>query len=330
MLRTYFLAADGTLLKNLDRMSLRQALESRKGVLWVDLEDPLPEEVEILGPAVFDFHPLAIEDCLQSQSRPKIDDYDDYLYLVFHAWKKEPTSEEEGGPGRVRLEEVDFFLGKNYVVSYHVEPRASRSALADKVEKDARLVLGHGSDMLLHQILDLMVDKYTVVVDTVDDRVDDLELEILESPTDETLKKILVLKKDLQELFRTIRHQRDVMSSLCREGHPMISKKARTFFRDVYDHVVRVHDTVEGLRDEVAGARDAYLSMISVRMNSVMKGLSLVATIILPLTFVTGIYGMNFAHMPLLEHPAGFWLTCGMMTGLGGLMYAWFRKQGWT
>jgi len=322
MLRTFFLAADGTLLKDLDRMSLRQALESRKGVLWVDLEDPAPEETEILGPAVFDFHPLAIEDCLHSQSRPKIDDYDEYLFLVFHAWKKE-------GEG-VRLEEIDFFLGRNYVVSYHVEPRASRSALADKIEKDPKLVLGHGSDMLLHQILDLMVDKYTMVVDTLDDRVDALEEEILENATEETLKKVLVLKKDLQELFRTIRHQRDVTSSLCREGHPIISKKARTFLRDVYDHVVRVHDTVEGLRDEVAGARDAYLSMVSVRMNSVMKGLSLVATIILPLTFVTGVYGMNFHHMPLLDHPVGFWITCGMMAGLAVVMYAWFRKRGWA
>jgi magnesium transporter len=322
VLRTYFLAADGTLLKDLDRMSLRQALESRKGVLWVDLEDPSPEEIEILGPAVFDFHPLAIEDCLHSQSRPKVDDYDDYLYLVFHAWKRD-------GEG-VRLEEVDFFLGKNFVVSYHVEPRASRSALADKVEKDAKLVLGHGSDLLLHQILDLMVDKYTVVVDSVDERVDAVEEEILENPTDETLKKVLALKKDLQELFRTIRHQRDVMSSLCREGHTVITKKGRTFFRDVYDHVVRVHDTVEGLRDEVAGARDAYLSMVSVRMNTVMKGLSLVATIILPLTFVTGVYGMNFESLPLRAHPLGFWMTCGSMAALAVVMYWWFRKRGWV
>ena len=322
MLRTYFLAADGTLLKGLDRMSLRQALESKKGVLWVDLEDPLPEEVEILGPAVFDFHPLAIEDCLHAQSRPKIDDYDDYVYLVFHAWKKA----EDG----VRLEEVDFFLGKNYVVSYHVEPRNSRSALADKIEKDPKLVLGHGSDMLLHQIFDLMVDKYTVVVDTLDERVDALETEILENATDETLKKILVLKKDLQDLFRMIRHQRDVMSSLSREGHPMITKKARTFFRDIYDSVVRAHDTVEGLRDEVAGARDAYLSMMSNRVNSVMKGLSLVATIILPLTFVTGIYGMNFHDMPMLHDPMGFWITCAAMGILAAAMFYWFRKNGWV
>ena len=118
--------------------------------------------------------------------------------------------------------------------------------------------------------------------------------------------------------------------SLSREGHPNISKKARTFYRDVYDHVVRVHDTVEGLRDTVGGARDAYISIASNRLNEVMKGLSLVATLILPLTFVTGIYGMNFRHMPLLEYEVGFWLVCGAMTALGVLMFLWFRAKKWA
>lgn len=322
MLRSFFLAADGTLLQDLGFAAMKQALESKKGVLWVDLEAPTPEEVGVLGPAVFDFHPLAIEDCLHAQSRPKVDDYDEYIYLVFHAWKKDGE--------RVCTEEVDFFLGKNYIVSHHMEPRASRSLLAERCVKDPKLVLGHGADMLLHQILDLMVDKYTIVVDSLDERVDALELEILESSTEATLKKILDLKKDLQELFRMIRHQRDVMSSLCREGHPNLTKKARTFLRDVYDHVVRVHDTVEGLRDEVAGARDAYLAIVSNRVNSVMKGLSLVATIILPLTFVTGIYGMNFHRMPLIDDPHGFWVTCSLMVALGAAMYAWFRAKGWV
>ena len=322
MLRSFFLTADGTLLKNLSFMEIRQAMESRKGVLWVDLEAATEQETAILGPEVFGFHPLAIEDCLHAQSRPKTDDYEEYLYLVFHAWKKD----ERG----IRLEEVDFFLGRNYVVSHHMEPRTSRSALADRIEKDAKLVLGHGADMLLYQILDLMVDKYTLVVDDVEERVDALEDEILDAPREETLRTILDLRRQLQELFRMIRHQRDVMSSLCREGHPVITKKARNFFRDVYDHVVRIHDTVEGLRDTVAGSRDAYLSIVSNRMNAIMKGLSLVATVILPLTFVTGIYGMNFHWMPMLDHPAGFWTVCALMTALGFTMYFWFRRKGWA
>jgi magnesium transporter len=322
VLRTYHYAGNGPLRKDLTVEEMRAILKEGKGTLWMDLEDPSPEEVRLLGPDLFDFHPLAIEDCLHSQSRPKVDDYDDYLYMAFHAWKK--VDDE------VRLEEVDFFLGKNYVVSYHVEPRTSRSALADRIEKDPKLVLGSGADILLHQILDLMVDKYDMVVDSVDEKVAALQDEILESPQDGTLRRILELKKVLQELFRMIRHQRDVMSSLSREGHPMISKKARTFFRDVYDHVVRVHDTVEGLRDEIAGARDAYLAMMSNRVNGVMKGLSLVATIILPLTLVTGVYGMNFAEMPFLHHPAGFWLTCGAMSALGAGMFWWFRRKGWA
>lgn len=322
MLRSFYFGPDGTLRKDLDRAALKEAIDSRKGVLWVDLEASTPEENAVLGPDVFAFHPLAIEDCLHAQSRPKIDDYDDYLYLVFHAWKKD----EQG----IRTEEVDFFLGKNYVVSHHMEPRTSRSVLTDRVERDPKLVLGPGADMLLHQILDLMVDKYTVVVDDIEDRVDQIEEEILAGGGQETLREVLDLKKTLQTLFRMIRHQRDVMSSLSREGHPNISKKARTFYRDVYDHVVRVHDTVEGLRDTVGGARDAYISIASNRLNEVMKGLSLVATLILPLTFVTGIYGMNFHDMPLQTDPKGFWIICGSMTALGVLMYMWFRTKKWA
>jgi magnesium transporter len=322
VLRSFYLAPDGALHRDLDREALRRVVESRKGMLWLDLEAPTPEEASLLGEPVFAFHPLAIEDCLTAQSRPKIDDYDDYLFLVFHAWRRDD--------GDVHLEEVDFFLGKNYVVSYHAEPRASRSILAQRIEKDAKIVLGHGPDMVLHQILDLMVDRYNLVVDEMEERVEQIECDTLENPTNETLRSILELKRLLQELFRVIRHQRDVMSSLCREGHPIISKKARTFYRDVYDHVVRVHDTVEGLRDAVSGARDAYLSIMSNRMNTVMKGLSLVATILLPLTFVTGLYGMNFEWMPMLHHPQGFWFICTVMIALGCAMFAWFRSKGWA
>ncbi|MCK6479310.1 MAG: magnesium/cobalt transporter CorA [Planctomycetaceae bacterium] len=317
-----FLWTGSEVRRDLPLPALKEALESRRGLLWVDFEDPLPEEVALLGPDLFGFHPLSIENCIQAQSRPKLDDYEDYLYLVFHSWNRN----EEG----IRLEEVDFFLGKNFLVSYHVETRPSIAQVMAVLPADPRLVMGHGADLLLHQVIDRMVDRYTVVVDALDERVDLLEDEVLEHPSEGTLKSILSLKRDLQDLFRTVRHQRDVLNSLAREGHGVISKRGRTFFRDVYDNVVRMHDTVEGLRDEVAGARDAYISMVSNRMNEVMKGLSTVATIILPLTFVTGVYGMNFPEMPLLRHPAGFWVTCGIMLAVCTAMFLAFRRKGWV
>ena len=322
MIRSFLWTGDGDLRQDLDAAALKAALEARKGLLWMDFEDPTEQEVALLGPELFNFHPLAIEDCIHAQSRPKVDDYEDYLYLVFHSWNKR----EEG----VLLEEVDFFLGKHYVVTHHVEKRRSIGEVMERGARDPKLAMAHGADLLLHQIIDRMVDRYTVVVDDVDERVDLLEDEVLEQPTPDTLKRILGIKRDLQELFRTVRHQRDVMNSLAREGHAVVSKKGRTFFRDIYDHVVRIHDTVEGLRDEVGGARDAYISIMSNRMNEVMKGLSLVATIILPLTFVTGIYGMNFQYMPLLAHPQGFAITCGVMLVLGIAMYFAFRRKGWV
>jgi magnesium transporter len=322
MLRSYWFGPDGNLAKDLSREAMRLALEQKKGVLWIDLEDPTPEEVELLGEGLLRFHPLAIEDCLHAQSSPKVDDYEEYLFVVFHAWERKDDA--------VRLEELDCFLGKNFVVTYHVEPRNSIRGVMERLERDPKQLCGHGADMLFHAIIDRMVDRYSVVVDDIDSRVDVLEDRILGNPDREALRGILALKRDLQDLFRTVRHQRDVLHSLSREGHPVIAKKSREFFRDVYDHVVRVHDTVELLRDEVAGLRDAYLTMVSNRMNEVMKSLALVSTIILPLTFLTGIYGMNFEWMPMLHHEQGFWFAAGLMLVLGIGMYAWFRRKGWA
>ncbi len=322
MIRTYYLEGKGPLRRDLPLPELREALKAGKGVLWVDLEAPTPEEAEILGPALFGFHPLAIEDSLQEVSRPKVDDYEDYLYLVFHAWRKEGA--------RVHLEEVDFFLGKSYVVTHHCEPRASVAAVADIVTKDPAHCMGSGPDMILHAVLDRMVDRYTDALDAVDERVDSLEASILQNPTGGTLKEILALKRELQELFRAIRHQRDVVNSLAREGHPTITRKGRQYLRDVYDHVVRVHDTVEGLRDEVAGARDAYLSVVSNRMNEVMKALTIVSTLALPVVLVTGVFGMNFDTVPLVHQSGGFWIAAALMAGMAAGMYAWFRRQRWV
>jgi magnesium transporter len=322
VIRSYFHAGTGALRRDLPIPELREALKAGKGVLWVDLEAPTPEEAKLLGPDLFGFHPLAVEDCLHAASRPKVDDYEDYLYLVFHAWSKEGEV--------VRLEEVDFFLGKHYLVTHHTEPRTSVVGVADLVERDPALAMGSGPDMILHAVLDRMVDRYTVVVDSLDERVDGLETSILENPSNAALREILAVKRELQGIFRAIRHQRDVVNSLAREGHPTISRKGRQYLRDVYDHVVRVHDTIEGLRDEVAGARDAYLSVVSNRMNEVMKALTIVSTLALPVILVTGVFGMNFDSIPLVHRPGGFWISASLMVAMGAGMYAWFRAKRWV
>lgn len=321
MIRSFFHAGTGALRRDLPLPELHEALKAGKGVLWVDLEAPTPEEAQLLGPALFAFHPLAVEDCLHAGSRPKVDDYEDYLYLVFHAWRKEGE--------KVGLEEVDFFLGKHYLVTHHAEPRTAVAAVAELAARDPVLAMGSGPDMILHAVLDRMVDRYTVVMDSLDERVDGLETAILEHPSSAALREILAVKRELQDLFRTIRHQRDVVNSLAREGHPTISRKGRQYLRDVYDHVVRVHDTVEGLRDEVAGARDAYLSVVSNRMNEVMKALTIVSTLALPVVLVTGVFGMNFDSVPLVHQPGGFWISASLMAAMGAGMYAWFRAKRW-
>lgn len=322
VIRSYHFRSDGSLHCALPLEELRRIVREKDGVLWVDFEDPTAEEEGLLGPTLFGFHPLAIEDCVTAQSRPKIDDFEDYLFLVFHAWKQD----DEG----INLEEIDFFLSSHVLVSYHQEKRLSVDETEERVRREPRIAMGAGADMLLHQIIDRMVDRYTIVVDDIDERVEALEDHILaRNQGGDTLHEVLDLRRDLQALFRTIRHQRDVVNSLAREGHRVISKKTRQFFRDVYDHVVRVHDTVEGLREQVSSARDAYLALSSNRMNEVMKGLSIVATVMLPLTFITGLYGMNFRWMPLLENELGFFITCGAMLAVTAGLLLTFRRKGW-
>jgi len=322
VIRSFYLTADGVVVRDLDRAALKAAVDSRKGALWVDMDDPTAEELEVLGPAVFNLHALTIEDCIHAQQHPKVEDFQDYLYIVFLAWNRAP----EG----VRLEELDTVLGKNYLVTYHVEPRNGVKAQLDRMDKDPHLVLGHGPDWLLYEIIDRMVDNYNVVVDDVDGRVDRLEADILSKRLGtDTLREILILKRDLQRLFRTIRHQRDVAGTLARDTHTNISKRARDFFRNIHDHVIRVHDVVEGLRDEIGAVRDAYLSMVSNRLNEVVKGLTIVSTLILPMSFITGIYGMNFEWMPFLKTGYGFWVSAGVMAVTGIGMLLWFRRRGW-
>jgi magnesium transporter len=321
VIRSYLYGADGKLQSEPPLETMRAHLRDGKGTLWLDLEDPTPEEVGLLGPMLFGFHPLEIEDCISAQSRPKIDDFEDHLYLVFHAWSRKE--------GKVSLEEIDFFLGPNYLVTFHQEKRMSVDEVVERGIREPRLTYGSGADMLLHEILDRMVGRYNFVVDDIDERVEDLEARILSGEHVETLKCILELRKELQDIFRTIRHQRDVVNSLAREGHKVVSKKGRQFFRDVYDQVVRVHDTVEGLREQVATARDAHLALAGQRLNEVMKGLSVVATILLPLTFVTGLYGMNFPEMPLLHDANGFWIIVAAMIIVTSALLWVFNRRGW-
>jgi len=301
--------------------SLRALLDDSDCTLWVDLEAATPEEFAPLS-AVFDFHPLAIEDALGHVERPKVDDYDSYLYIVAHGLDCGGSTDEP------HILELNIFLGANYLVTCHHEPLHCIKVLWERAERDERY-LQRGPDGLAHAAIDILVDDLMLVLDQLDATIEELEDEIMANPTQRTLTRILDIKRGTMHLRRTVVPQREVAYRLSRDASPLVRPKTQLYFRDVYDHLVRVADINESLRDLVAGALEIYLTVVSNRMNEVMKVLTLVTTVFMPLTLVAGIYGMNFRFMPELQWHYGYpGVLAGMLLTTVAMLY-WFRRRGW-
>ena len=278
----------------LDRLG--EAVRSGAGTLWLDIENqadvPCSVAERILR-EVFRFHPLAVEDALRETHVPKIDDWDGYLYLVFHASRIDPETDD------LRLQELDVFLGPNYLVTYHEEPLEFLTDARRAIEADPRDRMKDGADHLLFRFLDRSVDQSLDAIETLDDRIDDLQDAMMSRMGPETLQQIFRIKRAAIQLQKNFAPQRDVLNKLARDPYKVVQEKHRVYFRDVYDHIVRIHDISEGLRDLIAGTLDTYLSVISNRTNEIMKTLTVVTVMFLPMSFITGFFGMNFFGGPL-------------------------------
>ena len=290
--------------------------------LWVDLEAPGPPEQRILA-EVFKFHELAIEDAVAEIHHPKIESYDGFLYLILHGIS---ARKRKGG---FETHDVDFFLGRNFLVTVHHQPSRSINALRGVCDRHAG-VLGQGPASLMHRILDQLVEHYGPEVDGLETRVERIEAQVFSSASRNPLREILALKADIASLRRVTLPQRDSVARLSRREFPQIPDAMTYRFRDVYDQLVRLTDEAIFLQDRVTGLLDAYLSMQSNRMNQVMKVLTVIATIFMPLTVLTGMYGMNVG---LPAFPGGpdlqFWWVVGIMVTLSGIMLWVFRRMGW-
>jgi magnesium transporter len=317
---------EGTQQENLSAGEIASALENPEGLLWVDLTGRSVEHEPLLD-RVFHFHPLAIDDALSETHVPKLDDWGKYLYLVLHAVLLDPNQ-----PGRVETLELDIFLGPNYLVSYHEVPVEAVDSLWSAVQRDPRH-LDYGSDHLLYRLADEVVASYMPVVEGLDERIDQAEVQIFDHPTPEILEQIFTLKRAVLYLRRTIGPQREVLNKLARDDYPVIDARARIYFRDVYDHLVRMHEITESVRDLVSGTLDTYLSVINNRMNEIMKTLTLITTLFMPLSFAVGFFGMNFflPEKPIsawVERPVFVLLMLAMFVMPFG-MYRWVRHRGW-
>lgn len=287
MIRILCRAAQDTAMTELPPDQLANALKVKRNLIWVDLSGEATEAYQPLLTETFGFHPLAVEDALIETHLPKIDDWDEYIYLVLYGVDFDQAKLE------VDSHEVDIFLGSNYLVTHHTEQINAIERLRSICQRDARR-LQRGTDYLLFELADVIVADFMPCLDALDETANDLEDEVFNNPARDTLPRIFTLKRAAIQLRRILSPQREVLNRLARDEYRVIDAKERIYFRGVYDHLVRLHDINEGLRDLIGGALDIYLSAASNRLNEVMRILTTVTVLGLPLTFLTGFFGMNF------------------------------------
>jgi len=307
--------------------TLAQALEAiRAGQsTWIDLGGRSEENEQLLGPGGLEIHPLIIEDVFMDCVRPKVEDYKDYVYVLFHAPSAVNTDQD---PETLDLLEIDILLGQNYVVTHHAHDSKALEAVWTEVARSGR-ALKKGSAWLAHAVLDRVVDDYLPLLDGMDDEIDELEREVLADSGKEVLQRIFAIKRKLQQLRRVSIHQKEVLYRLSRGEFDEIPETLLPFFRDIYDHFVRVTDLAESYRDLIAGTFEAHLSVQSNKMNAIMKTLTLATTVFMPLTFIAGVYGMNFEHMPELKKDWAYPVVLAAMALIAAGIMLFYRQKKW-
>ncbi len=286
---------------------------------WIDLEAQDDRALDLLQ-ARFGFHPLAIEDCRHFDQRPKLEEYSGYVFVVMHGFRK--TSETEVEP-----KELHAFLGHGYLVTVHDEELPSLIEVWKRLLGDAGLAR-RGADFMYYLIVDAIVDKNFQLLDDLSDALDDIEDAVLNRSERRDLAHIFKLKKTLVLLRRVLSPQRDVFAILAKRGHACIKEATSVYFRDVYDHLTRIYESIDTARDLLGNALDAYLSMVAQRTNDIVKRLTILSAVFLPLTFLTGFFGQNFAGLPVGSNEV-MWAAIGTMLALPVVMLVWFKRSGW-
>jgi magnesium transporter len=290
--------------------------------VWVDLSSPTtPEDVAVVRD-VFKFHELAIEDCFETRTHPKVEEYDGYLYVLTHGLRATSSAEH------VSAVELDAFVGGRYIVTHHSLASRSVAAVTEGVLKSG-LLLRRGPFAVLHALLDRQVEGLESVIDDVEERITRLEDAVFERPANTSIASLLALKRSILKLRRWMSKQREVMLRLGRREFALIPQQEALLFRDVYDHLVRVNDLLENFREMLTSIQEAHLAVTSNRTNEIMKFLTLYTAVLMPLTVISGIYGMNFQHMPELGRWWGYPVTLGLMATVSGSVLLYFRHRGW-
>ncbi len=323
MIRSFIFSEGKLVGSDLEREALRLVRADKGLILWVDLDNPTEEETKFVLESVFQFHPLAIEDCVAPNSLPKVEDYEDYLFIVTHAVDFTRTE-------KFNTTELDLFLGKDYLVTFHTAPLKSMQSAIDRATKSTG-VIARGPDRLAHTLLDFLVDNYAPVIEELRQELEELEEHVLSEASvhRKVVGEIVHVRRDFSKMRTIIRPQRDVIDKLARGDSKLVRSVMLPYFRDLRDHLARIEETAIGYHDRLMLAFDIFLNKAQFEANEGIKFLTALTAVTLPAVLVGGWYGMNFEHMPELKSPHGY-LWAGTLTLVSTiLMTIYLKKKKW-
>jgi magnesium transporter len=297
--------------------------KERAGVAWIDIEGI--HQVDIIEKAgkTFNLHPLVLEDILNTEQRPKVDEFEDYIFVILKMLTYDDTA------AQVKIEQVSLVLGADFLISFQEAQGDVFEPVRERLRKGKGRIRKMGHDYLAYALIDAVVDNYFIVLEKLGEEIESLEEELMIDPGPATVQTIHILKRELIYLRKSVWPLRELIKGLEKSESDLFQEKTTVFLRDVYDHTIQVIDTVETFRDMVSGMLDVYLSSVSNRMNEVMKVLTIMATVFIPLTFIAGIYGMNFKFMPELEWHWGYPLVWAVMAAVFVVMLIYFKRKKW-
>lgn len=321
MIRTLsFCRTDKSLKKDFPASEISDYCALEDHIVWVDVNDPTGQDFLELAEE-FGFHPLSIEDVQKEHQRPKIEEYPGYYFIVVYEAEVMPD-------GGLELRELNLFLGKNYLVTVHTKP-IRNILVTERLLNEWRAHDDMGTGLLTYLLIDAVVDDYMPILDELSDRIDEVEDHIFGNFTSEAIQTIFYSKKQLIHLRRCVAPLREVFNTLLRREVPLFQEKTYLYFQDVFDHVLRVTDTIDSMREMLSSTMDAYLSISGNRMNLIMKRLTSISTLLMSVTLIAGIYGMNFQIMPELEWKYGYVFALSLMLAVGAVLFVFLRRSRW-
>lgn len=316
---------DGEKLNELTDIKLEELLsyKAKAGITWINIDGISDTEALLRIGGRYELHPLILEDITNTSQRPKLEDYDNYFFVVIKMLYFDDVKRETD------YEQVSFIIGGDFVISFQEKQGDIFDPIRERLRQNKGRLRKMGADYLAYSLIDAVVDHYFLILEKIGEKIEDLEDELLDEPDTKTLKRLHDLKQEVIFLRKSIWPLREVISGFQRIESSLVKKSTQVYLRDLYDHTIQVIDSVETYRDILSGMLDIYLSSVSNRMNEVMKVLTIIATIFIPLTFIAGIYGMNFKYMPELSIKWAYFIVLGVMGFVAAIMLLFFRKKNW-